>query len=262
MSNVRLDLIQGLMMTLDRWCVGILAVGLGGSAGCMLIGNRSVKEPVGSHSDLRYLDSGWDTNHCGVRHARDGAIKVCVVGAGGSTAVGQSMAITSIKQWLEPLQSSFTGIASSVVMDCTAPHITVNIYGGSIGCFAGPGFVNCGDGNPVGTWLHEFGHAFACLSDTYVNGQAGYCYAGQPKSVMCYGLLLDHITPDDSQGVTAAYNKLFSSAGSNPGSDDDGDGELNGVDRCPNSPAGATVWHGQQNGQWRGCAQGQTPILF
>lgn len=108
-------------MAAVKMVVVVLIGGVLAASGCTLLSKRGSRDSMAGSSDLRFLDSGWDANQCGVRHARDNSIKVCVVGMGGSTAVGQTMAITAVKAWLKPLQDSFPGVTSSVTLDCNTP---------------------------------------------------------------------------------------------------------------------------------------------
>lgn len=55
--------------------------------------------------------------------------------------------------------------------------------------------------------LHEFGHAFA-LNDTYQDGTAGNCVAGQPQAVMC-NTAFGELQRDDVRGVQQIFRQAF-----------------------------------------------------
>jgi hypothetical protein len=55
--------------------------------------------------------------------------------------------------------------------------------------------------------LHEVGHAFA-LNDTYQDGRAGNCVAGQPQAVMC-NTAFDDLQSDDVRGVQQIFRQAF-----------------------------------------------------
>ncbi len=226
------------------------------SASCRTVGDT----PEDSSSDVKFLDN-WDPSTCIVAHVDKPSLRVCVDGTG-DIAHAQKMTEMALKQWLAPLQARYQNIATTIEFGCDHPDATVIVSSGSGTGWAGPGFVKkIFDSSELGTWLHEFGHAFACLGDTYVGGQAGACLAGQPKSVMCWGLLLNNLTEDDVNGVLQQYLKLGSQAAlAAPEGDEDKDGIINAQDKCPGTIAGAVVWHDQQDGKWRGCGANQSPV--
>lgn len=58
----------------------------------------------------------------------------------------------------------------------------------------------------MATVLHEFGHSFACLNDTYAGRQAGVCKPGQPNSVMCDNFSFQALQTDDIAGLKYNYD--------------------------------------------------------
>lgn len=236
-----------------RLSAAILSVGL------VLSSCKTVEEP--QETDVKYLDTGWNLNSCSIAHSTQPELKVCVRG-GTLTAAADQKIRKSLLKWLAPLRQKYENVTTKIAMSCDNPHVNVQLTNGFIQCMASPGSITCGDQNELGTWIHEFGHAFACLGDTYVGGRAAYCMANQPKSIMCWGLLLDELMQDDIEGLHYQFNRLtLNKVLVDPTGDEDGDGITNGKDKCPGSLAGAAVWRDQEEGKWMGCALGQTPIF-
>jgi len=174
------------------------------------------------------------------------------------------LTLEAMRQWLDAVRPLDPGVTSSVVLSCESPHGYVRVL--NRGEYATPGSVQVNSGTVLGTYLHEFGHAFACLGDTYVGGRAGNCMSGQPHSVMCDGLLRNDLSADDVAGAHAQFRALVRPSQSDAGGggvanagDADGDGVPDEADRCARTPAGSHVWRDQWNGQWRGCAAGEVP---
>jgi hypothetical protein len=150
----------------------------------------------------------WNPSSCIIARSRRPRLRICVRGSG-DLANGRVMARRALEAWLAPLRARYEGVASDIEFDCNAPDGTVNVYPGSGRAHASPGVVlGVYDRSAIGSWIHEFGHAFACLGDTYVNGRAGSCSPGQPRSVMCYGLLLNDVTADEVAGMYRQADRL------------------------------------------------------
>ena len=195
-------------------------------------------------------------------------LTMCVTGSGDLDHARQVTA-KSLMQWLDAVRDLHKGVATKVVFGCTNPdgRLTVD----NSGEYAYAGDIHLKTSSADGTYLHEFGHAYACLGDTYVNGTAGACAAGQPHSVMCDGLLRDDLSADDIAGVRAQFIKMVGtdgSGGDKPDSggdkpvsdpidpnDPDGDGVPTKDDRCTKTPVGSHVWG---PGEWYGCAGGES----
>lgn len=212
------------------------------------------------YSDVKFI-ANWSPASCIVSKVDKPALKMCITG-NGNRKNAEAKTTESLNQWLAPLQARYKNIATEITFGCDNPDGYVNVNAGNGTGFAGPGrILQIYDSSALGTWLHEFGHAFACLGDTYVGGAAGACMGGQPKSIMCWGLLLKNITEDDVNGLLAQYVKLAKpTALTDPEGDEDGDEVLNKVDLCPNTKAGSDVWHDEQDGKWMGCAFGQSVV--
>lgn len=196
---------------------------------------------------------------CLIHKTNAPTIRMCVTGNGDLVRAKQ-LTEFSLLTWLDALRPIAPNATKSIVFTCTSPDGYLTIANNGEYSYAGNVFVN--SNSAKGTYLHEFGHAFACLGDTYVGRTAGACQAGQPHSIMCDGLLRTDLSSDDVTGVRVQYQAMVSGGGTGsttPG-DADGDGVPDASDRCPNTPAGSHVWLDQYNGYWKGCAGGQVPI--
>lgn len=235
--------------------VVLMSVAVGALVSCK---TRTAEEP----SDVKFVPGAWNVNSCTISKALEPEIRVCVKRTAASTEM-QKKIEGALMKWINPLRTKYEGVTQTIKMSCNAPHLNVDLQNGYATCFASPGNITCGTSNQLGTWIHEFGHAFACLGDTYVGRTAGACQQGQPKSIMCYGMLLSELTKDDIDGLHHQFQRLaIQKTPIDPTGDEDGDGVANNVDKCPFTAAGATIWKDQENGKWRGCATGQTPHLL
>lgn len=166
-----------------------------------------VGEP-GTGSATENYTVAWNPSSCTIARVLKPRLRVCVRGSG-DIAHAQVMTRRGLEAWLVPLRARFENVATEVEFGCTDPDATVNIYPGSGRAYSSPRVVlGVYDQSALGTWIHEFGHAFACLGDTYVNGTAAWCQPGQPRSVMCYGLLLNDVTADDIAGMVRQAERL------------------------------------------------------
>jgi|GEM_PF-1728045 len=199
---------------------------------------------------------------CLMRRAGEDKIRICIVGNGNQETV-KDKSSRALQVWLDALDPAANADKTKIEFSCESADIRINAWsGGGGGESGGPQQINIADGSAFGTYIHEFGHAFACLGDTYVGGMAGQCAAGQPHSVMCDGLLRNDLSQDDIDGIRYQYKQLVKAReGENPNGDDDKDGVLNKHDRCPMTPEGKKVWRDDKEPQWRGCSEGQTPVL-
>jgi hypothetical protein len=223
-------------------------------AGC---GKPAATQPEASSS--KYIL--WGAGHgCLGTRAEQPVLKMCVTGTG-DLARAQDMTAKAVGKWLAAIRPLADDVATGVEFACDGHQDgNVNLSAGDGIATGGQGTVNIFDQSAFGTYLHEFGHAFACIGDTYVNGTAGQCMPEQPHSVMCDGLLRDNLSSDD---VAAVRQQFAGHNGVSPTpafGDADGDGVDDGLDRCPATAAGAAVWHLENDGVFAGCAQSQTAL--
>lgn len=219
-----------------------------------------------SAAHTKYLIS-MGAQYCPIQKANQESIRVCLQGADTSQQKSDEIK-KAATMWMDAIRSKYAQAKAQIKMTCEQPDITVNIahgYGTPMTYLGMPATLSIYTGTEFGNILHEFGHAIPCLDDTYVGGSAGYCVQGQPKSVMCYGLLINELTEDDVAGAISQYEAIgLHKKNLNPDGDDDHDSILNKDDRCAGTPANATVWkdRGAEKIKWLGCAEGQTPSLF
>ena len=194
---------------------------------------------------------------CLVNMSLEPAIKICVHGQA-DLERGRKMVTNSLGQWLDAVRQIHSGVTDKIEFTCDKPHGYVRIRGGSGRAFASAGKTTVYNTSKLGTYLHEFGHAFACLGDTYRNGTAGKCQAGQPNSIMCDGFLRNNLSSDDIAGVHEQFKRMVGLPDENPvpldPNDSDADGVSNDEDRCSSTPFGS---HVEGPGPRHGCAEGQ-----
>ncbi len=202
-----------------------------------------------------------ESKNCIVTKSLQPAIKVCVHGQG-DLERGRDLVAESLRQWLDAVRGIHPGVTDKVEFTCDKPHGHVRIRGGSGRAFASPGKTTVYNTSKLGTYLHEFGHAFACLGDTYRSGTAGKCQSGQPHSIMCDGFLRKDLSEDDIAGVRKQFKRMVGLDGvdENPNpppvdpDDLDADGVVNAEDLCAKTEYGA---HVEGPGSRFGCAEGQ-----
>ena len=198
---------------------------------------------------------------CLVNQSLQPAIKICVHGQGDLDR-GREMVMDSLPQWLDAVRPLHPGVTDKIEFTCDDPHGWVRIRSGSGRAFASAGKTTVYNTSKLGTYLHEFGHAFACLGDTYVGSTAGKCQSGQPHSIMCDGFLRTDLSDDDIAGVREQFKRMVGLP--DPGdipelpptdpNDLDGVGVPNEDDLCAKTPLGSHVWG---PGEYFGCAGGQ-----
>jgi len=231
----------------------VLVGAAAGSASC------SAPDEIGQQEADFRLWSGSDK--CIVTKSLEPAIKICVHGQGDLDRARQ-MVSGSLPQWLDAVRGIHPGVTDEVEFTCDKPHGYVRVRGGSGRAFASAGKTTVYNTSKLGTYLHEFGHAFACLGDTYTNNTAGKCQSGQPHSIMCDGFLRTDLSEDDIAGVREQFIRLVGLDGVDdtpelpPQDPDDldGDGVPNDEDRCSKTPLGS---HVAGPGELYGCAEGQ-----
>lgn len=215
-----------------------------------------VSDDYGQQEDYYKL---WSSSKkCIVTKSLQPVIRICVHGSG-DLARSRDLVRESMRQWLNAVRPLHSGVTDQVEFSCDNPHGYVRVRGGSGRAFASPGKTTVYNKSNLGTYLHEFGHAFACLGDTYRNATAGKCQSGQPNSIMCDGMLRKELAQDDINGVQAQFKRLVGKP-ENPDippmdpKDNDSDGVPNELDLCPKTPIGSHV-HGP--GEYYGCAESQ-----
>jgi hypothetical protein len=195
----------------------ILTQALFGGLGSLATGcGRPAVETDGGASAPKYVLWGV-SDGCLVRKINKPTVTMCVTGQG-DVERAKTMTRQAVLDWIEPLREPAESagsmqLATEVEFACAGQlDGTVNLQPGDGIATAGPGHVNIFDRSAYGTYLHEFGHAFACIGDTYMNGTAANCQPGQPHSIMCDGLLRNDLTDDD----VTAVRKQFATANGLP----------------------------------------------
>jgi hypothetical protein len=203
-----------------------------------------------------------ESKKCLVTQSLEPAVKICVHGQG-DLERGRGLVAESMRQWLDAVRGIHSGVTEKVEFTCDNPHGYVRIRGGSGRAFASPGKTTVYNTSKLGTYLHEFGHAYACLGDTYRNSTAGKCQSGQPHSIMCDGFLRQDLTEDDIAGVREQFKRMVGFDDIDDGgptlppvdsNDLDGDGVPNAEDLCAKTQFGS---HVEGPGPRFGCAEGQ-----
>ena len=119
--------------------------------------------------------------------------------------------------WLRAIKLIDNRILGRIIFSCEKSHLTIRLQQGGGTSYASPSVSTIYLTRPYGTWTHEFGHAFAGLSDTYAGSAAGSCRSGQPESLMCWGAYGPRANPDawstlwqdDIKGIHYAYAQVF-----------------------------------------------------
>jgi hypothetical protein len=165
------------------------------------------------------------TNPLAFNGIHESEIRLCILA---QKSVGVSVAelarkngILALSTWTNLVAKMSPWVTTKIVYSCKSPHYNIKIY--TTDSFARQfnrelrSFVSLTETNTIfthtnavntsGLLLHEFGHAFAGLGDTYVNGGNFDCQAGQPPSLMCshfrYG---SRIMKDDLEGLRSGYS--------------------------------------------------------
>ncbi|MBI1861145.1 MAG: hypothetical protein HYR96_09535 [Deltaproteobacteria bacterium] len=144
---------------------------------------------------------------CLIRKVFHPHITICVEGAGDHDRA-KEMATRALMMWVEPLRIANTPLSHEIEFDCQRPDGWIVVKRQWEREHTQGNVVTVSDQSAFGTYLHEFGHAFACIGDTYVNGLAGHCLFGQPHSVMCDGLLRKDLSDDDIKAVRFQFRTL------------------------------------------------------
>lgn len=153
------------------------------------------------------LTSGWIG--CAFAGIPEGEVRVHITGG---NSIHTEFARLALEKWVEEIKSIDPSLDATVKVTDQNPHYEVEIHNEP-----GRGYADCRKvviydrfeddevqaGRP-GVYLHEFGHAFIGLADTYVES-SGECKPHQPMSLMCsHQITNGQITPDDIQGLKAS----------------------------------------------------------
>jgi hypothetical protein len=250
----------GMTSSLDRFALALFLPFAGLSAGCASAPDTETALELRPAPTAAPYVIWQQSSACLITKSLEPSIRMCVTGYNASHAQQQTKA--SLLQWLDAVRDLNPAVTSTIEFTCDNPHGRLTVD--NTGEYSYAGDVHVRSNSAPGTYLHEFGHAFACLGDTYVSGTAGYCAYGQPHSIMCDGLLRNDLTADDIAGVRKQFLAMVGGSdggGEQPkpkppvdANDTDGDGVPNKDDRCSKTPAGSHVWG---PGQWHGCAAGE-----
>jgi hypothetical protein len=129
-------------------------------------------------------------------------VSLCVTPHGAiastSIATAKKNAGSALLVWLRALAVNDPTITRKVVLSCLNPDYTVDLYRSDyFGKYLRKdlrAYVRSPESDHIrvhegalsyGLFLHEFGHAFAALGDTYVDDATARCKEGYPASIMC-----------------------------------------------------------------------------
>ncbi len=169
-------------------------------------------DDFGADSQLHFIENWTQNPRCGFRFAMQPVIKVCVQSQQSQQVIEAQKQYTlkSLTDWLGALRQVNGQVTDRVEFSCDNAQLTMNVQAGSGTATGSPGRINVFASKQLGTHLHEWGHAFACLGDTYVGRQAGKCKPGHQESIMCWGEYgEDRLYADDIEGVQKAFLKSF-----------------------------------------------------
>jgi hypothetical protein len=174
--------------------------------------------PKSYASDSRYKTfSESAVRRCSLMSSRKPALNICLDGQATAADLDRAhtWAARASLTWLRALKVLDESVTRKIVFTCKEPALTIHLRPGKGTSYASPSVTTIYLTRPYGTWTHEFGHALAGLSDTYVNG-AGSC-GNQPQSLMCWGAYgpranpeeWSTLWPDDIKGIQANFFKVF-----------------------------------------------------
>lgn len=159
----------------------------------------------------------------------EGEIRLCVVAGTEVTIGARNLALENASKalaaWGGHALRIFPKVKTHIKKTCKDPHYTVTIH--TTENFSRNhrkdlrAYVDGKNPNRIevnlsdlsyGLFLHEFGHAFVGLGDTYVDDASGKCKSEQPNSIMCshyrFGTKL---MTDDLNGLKNQLPEVFSS---------------------------------------------------
>lgn len=128
-------------------------------------------------------------NQCSIAKLDRDNFSICLQGSASKPDFerAKKYAMKSTVAWLRVLKAYDNTITSNIYYSCENPSLTIVLKNGSGRSYAVPGKTWIYNEVPYATWVHELGHAFVGLGDTYKNAKAGDCRTGQPQSIMCWG---------------------------------------------------------------------------
>ncbi|MCX6119085.1 MAG: hypothetical protein NT027_16230, partial [Proteobacteria bacterium] len=192
---------------------------------CVIILSMASCGPSKSQNENSSLKWRFFTNPLAFNGIHESEIRLCVLA---QKSVGLSVAdsakrngILALSTWVKLVAKMSPWVNPKIVYSCKSPHYNIKIY--STDSFARQfnrelrSFVSLSETNTIfthtnavntaGLLLHEFGHAFAGLGDTYVNGGNFDCQTGQPPSLMCSHFRFgSRIMSDDIEGLKSGYS--------------------------------------------------------
>ena len=180
-------------------------------------------EQYHQHSELHFKHMGTNKG-CGLTQARAETFNVCIRGNVDSKYVKRAEGFLerSLLTWMRALKQIDDKVTGNISFSCEKKaHLNITLRPGNgtsfAGCRRGGGRSTIYVGKSYGTTLHEMGHAFAGLADTYSGRSAGNCQPGQPASIMCWGAYgpnkdakgFSLLWEDDVKGIQARYRRIF-----------------------------------------------------
>ncbi len=142
-----------------------------------------------------------------------------------ATEIAKQNASFALRTWLGALKTNDATVNDRVIHTCSGADYTVDLH--STASFSRSlrrdlrAFVFPNQSNHIqvhagalsaGLFLHEFGHAFAGLGDTYVEGGQYNCKEGFPASIMCSHFLFgEKLLQADRMGLRDSYSSSYSS---------------------------------------------------
>lgn len=177
-------------------------------------GPRQGLDSAQSTSQLHYIEGFSGSSSCGFRRAMQ-PISVCVRSQvdAASTDQQKQFTVAALREWLGALQQINSRVTDQVGFGCGGGSLNLNVKAGEGTAMGRPGSIDVYADKELGTHLHEWGHAFACLSDTYEGGKAGQCKPGHQDSIMCWGEFgEDRLYEDDIVGVQRSFSRYFASS--------------------------------------------------
>ena len=169
------------------------------------------------------------SNRLSFQGVHNNSVGLCISRQAGiqqrSMAYASEQANQALRAWLKALYEIDPTVTTAVTITCSNQDYTVKIFTearfrshlrGDMRAFVEPNngsIVNTPESTlDYNLFLHEFGHAFANLGDTYLAGAApGRCQSGQPNSIMCSHYVFgQRLMADDLAGLKAQYADPYS----------------------------------------------------
>ena len=173
-------------------------------------------------SKLDFVGFNASSPSMGYIYARQPSFKICMKSQVSETANAAHKLLVqdALGQWLSAIRTIDPQVTKSIEFSCDRAPMTWYLDAAPTNgtSWGAPGWIRTNIQNRVGTYLHEFGHAFAGLGDTYVGGGGQGCVAGQPTSIMCLGDFGGKaLYPDDINGILFNYKNNWNRIRPAPG---------------------------------------------